>query len=114
MDGSGRVPDDIDEADLDAELAMLEDDLEGLEEAEGESSATPSYLQPGEPCLATEAMHHTGLPTCLSSHPLVSCICLSMPSVLFSGLASGAHHGIGGQGSSEGKGRLAGCVSGLV
>merc|ERR1719473_735274 len=38
------VPDELDEADLDAELACLEDELEGLDE--GESDAAPSYLQP--------------------------------------------------------------------
>jgi hypothetical protein len=43
------VSDDIDEADLDAELAALEDDLEGLEVEEGatgEAASTPAYLQP--------------------------------------------------------------------
>ena len=38
------MPDEIDEADLDAELACLEDELEGFEE--GETEAAPSYLQP--------------------------------------------------------------------
>lgn len=47
------VSDDIDEADLDAELAALEDDLEALGEEEGDALATgatgdamPAYLQP--------------------------------------------------------------------
>lgn len=44
------VSDDIDEADLDAELAGLEDELEGLDVEEaptGETaSAAPAYLQP--------------------------------------------------------------------
>ena len=38
------TPDDIDEADLDAELEMLEDEMFDEEEALGED-ATPSYLQ---------------------------------------------------------------------
>lgn len=37
------TPDDLDETDLDAELEMLEDELE--EDALGEVDATPSYLQ---------------------------------------------------------------------
>lgn len=39
------TPDDLDEADLDAELEMLGDELEELEEEE----ATPSYLMPATP-----------------------------------------------------------------
>lgn len=39
------TPDDIDEADLDAELEMLGDELDELEEEE----ATPSYLMPATP-----------------------------------------------------------------
>jgi len=38
------TPDDIDEADLDAELEMLEDEM--AYEAELEEDATPAYLQP--------------------------------------------------------------------
>lgn len=42
------TPDDIDEADLDAELEMLEDEM-FEEEAEAlETGATPSYLQPAD------------------------------------------------------------------
>ena len=41
------LPDDIDEADLESELAGLEDELEGTAETDFDStSATPSYLQP--------------------------------------------------------------------
>jgi charged multivesicular body protein 5 len=40
------TPDDIDEADLDAELEMLGDELE---EDVGELEATPSYLLPATP-----------------------------------------------------------------
>jgi len=41
------TPDDIDEADLDAELEFLEDEM--FEEAEAlETGATPSYLQPAD------------------------------------------------------------------
>jgi len=47
-DDDNSVPDDVDEADLDAELAMLEDDLEGIGEEEADANVTPSYLQPGE------------------------------------------------------------------
>jgi len=39
------TPDDIDEADLDAELALLADDLDFEDELEGEG-AVPDYLQP--------------------------------------------------------------------
>lgn len=39
---------DIDEADLDAELEMLGDELEEIEEEE----ATPSYLMPATPNIA--------------------------------------------------------------
>jgi charged multivesicular body protein 5 len=39
------TPDDLDEADLDAELEMLGDELEEL----GEEEATPSYLLPATP-----------------------------------------------------------------
>lgn len=41
------TPDDLDEADLDAELEMLGDELE--EELEEEADATPSYLLPTQP-----------------------------------------------------------------
>jgi charged multivesicular body protein 5 len=42
------TPDDLDEADLDAELEMLGDELEDeMEELEGDS--TPSYLLPAQP-----------------------------------------------------------------
>jgi charged multivesicular body protein 5 len=42
------TPDDLDEADLDAELEMLGDELEDeMEELEGD--ATPSYLLPAQP-----------------------------------------------------------------
>ena len=61
------VSDDIDEADLDAELAALEDDLEGLdvEEATADSQSTPAYLQP------CKSMYHLVL---LSMY---LCTCLS-------------------------------------
>mmetsp|Transcript_9979 Transcript_9979/g.13002 ORF Transcript_9979/g.13002 Transcript_9979/m.13002 type:complete len:224 (-) Transcript_9979:354-1025(-) len=49
------TPEDLDEADLDAELELLEDELE--EEGELEEEATPSYLQ--EPSLPA---HPTGVP----------------------------------------------------
>ncbi|TFJ82334.1 hypothetical protein NSK_006344 [Nannochloropsis salina CCMP1776] len=62
-DALGRnygVSDEIDEADLDAELAGLEDELEGLGEMEADATAssveaTPAYLLPSEPVNAPEA-----------------------------------------------------------
>lgn len=55
QDALGRsydVGEDIDEADLDAELACLDDEL-GLDDELADSTAdtTPSYLQPAEPTL---------------------------------------------------------------
>jgi hypothetical protein len=41
------TPDDIDEADLDAELDMLGDELEEIESEE----AVPSYLMPAQPSI---------------------------------------------------------------
>ena len=49
------MPDEIDEADLDAELACLEDELEGFEE--GETEAAPSYLQSARMHLAVTRKH---------------------------------------------------------
>ena len=49
------TPEDIDEADLDAELEMLEDELE--EEMTEAADSTPAYLQPTElPDLPTGAL----------------------------------------------------------
>jgi charged multivesicular body protein 5 len=52
-DALGRnfaTPDDIDEADLDAELEMLGDELEDeFESADAVGDATPSYLLPAQP-----------------------------------------------------------------
>mmetsp|Transcript_20126 Transcript_20126/g.58864 ORF Transcript_20126/g.58864 Transcript_20126/m.58864 type:complete len:231 (-) Transcript_20126:125-817(-) len=42
MGRSYGLPDELDEADLDAELACLEDELEGIDE--GEDAGVPSYL----------------------------------------------------------------------
>merc|ERR1712183_461167 len=69
------TPDDIDEADLDAELEMLEDELE--EEALEEADSTPAYLQassmpavpgqvPGEK--DEEQVDEFGLPTPANPH----------------------------------------------
>jgi charged multivesicular body protein 5 len=67
------TPDDLDEADLDAELEMLEDELEeDLEELEAD--ATPSYLQANK-----LPAHPTGVPgTQMPSAP-VDDLGLSMP-----------------------------------
>mmetsp|Transcript_6176 Transcript_6176/g.8014 ORF Transcript_6176/g.8014 Transcript_6176/m.8014 type:complete len:225 (+) Transcript_6176:139-813(+) len=43
------TPDDIDEAELDAELEMLGDELEEELAEEAEADATPSYLMPATP-----------------------------------------------------------------
>lgn len=43
------TPDDLDEADLDAELEMLGDELEEELAEEAEADATPSYLLPATP-----------------------------------------------------------------
>jgi len=65
------TPDDLDEADLDAELEMLGDELEELEGEEAEA-ATPSYLMPATPSLVPgnkedgqqqQAVDEFGLPT---------------------------------------------------
>ena len=54
------TPDDLDEADLDAELEMLGDELEELEEEE----ATPSYLMPATPNVTPgEKIDEDGLPS---------------------------------------------------
>ena len=60
------VSDDIDEADLDAELAGLEDELEGLEVEEGaaaEADSTPAYLQPSKSSCIILCPLPTYLPT---------------------------------------------------
>ena len=47
-DALGRnfaTPDDLDEADLDAELELLEDELEDEADVLADDTATPSYLQ---------------------------------------------------------------------
>ena len=48
MGRSYATPDDIDEADLEAELDLLEDELEVEEELES-AGGTPAYLQPAMP-----------------------------------------------------------------
>lgn len=58
------TPDDLDEADLDAELEMLGDELDEIEEEE----ATPSYLMPNTPNIAPgkeeeKPVDEYGLPT---------------------------------------------------
>jgi charged multivesicular body protein 5 len=58
------TPDDIDEADLDAELDMLGDELEELETEE----SVPSYLMPAQPSVTPgvkedEKVDEYGLPT---------------------------------------------------
>ena len=66
------TPDDIDEADLDAELELLEDELEeDLDELEAD--ATPSYLQASK-----MPAHPTNVPGQLPSAP-VDDFGLSMP-----------------------------------
>lgn len=45
------TPEGLDEADLDAELEMLGDELEELEET---ADTTPSYLLPAMPSIATK------------------------------------------------------------
>jgi len=61
--GQNYAVPDIDEADLDAELEMLGDELEELEEEE----ATPSYLMPATPSVTPgekeEEKDEVGLPT---------------------------------------------------
>merc|ERR1712087_24450 len=60
------TPDDIDEADLDAELEMLEDEM--FEEEALAEDATPSYLQPTTEMPATPT---TELPTASLGLPAV-------------------------------------------
>ena len=60
------TPEDLDEADLDAELEMLGDELE--EEMFEEAEATPSYLMPATPNVLPgekedKAVDEFGLPT---------------------------------------------------
>lgn len=53
QDALGRsygIGDDVDEADLDAELACLDDEL-GMDDLDGVTDSTPAYLQPAEPTL---------------------------------------------------------------
>ena len=56
------TPDGLDEADLEAELDLLEDELE--EEAGLESEAAPSYLMPNTPTeeLPSDKVDEYGLP----------------------------------------------------
>mmetsp|Transcript_17988 Transcript_17988/g.34304 ORF Transcript_17988/g.34304 Transcript_17988/m.34304 type:complete len:225 (-) Transcript_17988:104-778(-) len=63
------TPDDIDEADLDAELEMLGEELEDELAEEAEADATPSYLLPATPNMPApgsqqpaEAVDEFGLP----------------------------------------------------
>jgi charged multivesicular body protein 5 len=53
------TPDDLDEMDLDAELEMLEDELEE-EAVEADADAKPSYLQPNTPMPAVPTGEMTG------------------------------------------------------
>lgn len=67
------TPDDLDEADLDAELELLEDELEeDLDELEAD--ATPSYLQPNK-----LPAHPTGVPGTQMPTAPVDDLGLSMP-----------------------------------
>ena len=60
------TPDDLDEADLDAELEMLGDELEDLEEENEE--ATPSYLLPAQPMSTPGgATSESALPTAIGN-----------------------------------------------
>ena len=64
-DALGRnftTPDDIDEADLDAELEMLGEELDELEDDAEEVGATPSYLLPEEPGHKLPEKDQYGLP----------------------------------------------------
>lgn len=64
------TPEDLDEADLDAELEMLGDELEEELAEEAEADATPSYLLPVTPNMPApgsqqpaEQVDEYGLPT---------------------------------------------------
>lgn len=61
------TPEDLDEADLDAELEMLGDELEEELAEEATADATPSYLLPATPNMpppqAAEQVDEYGLPT---------------------------------------------------
>jgi len=63
MAANYSTPDDIDEADLEAELEFLDDELEAIEEKEA-ATATPAYLQ--EPQLPTQPSQ---VPTAMPSAP---------------------------------------------
>merc|ERR1719484_496127 len=68
QDALGRsygIGDDVDEADLDAELACLDDEL-GMDEL-GLEDSTPSYLQPADPAALPE--QPTNLPPAPDANP---------------------------------------------
>jgi charged multivesicular body protein 5 len=66
------TPDDLDEADLDAELEMLGDELEDELFEENEADSTPSYLLPAQPNHApqpAEQVDEFGLPAAPIGNP---------------------------------------------
>ena len=69
QDALGRsygIGDDIDEADLDAELACLDDEL-GMDELDADADSTPAYLQPADPGALPE--QPTNLPPPPNANP---------------------------------------------
>ena len=80
------MPDDLDEAELDAELDLLGDELE--DELLAEADSTPSYLLPAQPNGAKQTTSHSTIGgRTLKPKFTISSEKTSLTSILFSGLA---------------------------